>query len=146
MSGGDAEELSQKEVRDREVAWLLASGMTQHEVREATGCSERAIRRLKAEPHFRQLLHAARRERMEEANRKIPNLTDEAYDILGQLMREGKQSIQLGAVRTVFTLGARLEADEMADRVARLERAVQSETGWTPDALDSGGLDDDLDA
>jgi hypothetical protein len=146
VSGNDGDDLAPKEVRNRDVAWMLASGMTQHQVREAVGCSERTIRRLKADPHFRQLLHEARRERMEEANRKIPNLTDEALDTLAELMREGTQTIQLGAVRTILALGARLEADEMADRIARLERALQSETGWTPDALPSEGLDDDVDA
>lgn len=146
MSGSGEEEVAPKEVRNREIARLIASGMTQHQVRETTGWSERTIRRLMSDPQFRQFLHEARRERMAEANRKIPNLTDEALDTLAQLMREGAHSIQLGAVRTILALGARLEADEMADRIARLEKAVQSETGWTPDALASEGLDDDVDA
>lgn len=145
MSSHEPEpEPSPKAASDRELAWLLASGMTQSEVRAHTGRSERTIRRLLADPAFQTVLHRARRERYEEVHRKLPNLADEAVETLADLMRSASNTVRLGAARTLLGLGQRLDEDQLIDRMNRLERAVMSESGWTPDLLDEEA-DDDID-
>lgn len=138
---------SPKAGRNREVAWLLASGMTQREVRAQTGCSERTIRRLLVEPSFQTLLHRARRERYEEVDRKLPNLADEAVDALGELMRSASDTVRLGAIRTILGMRQRLDENELINRMNQLERAVLGEAEWTPDVLDDETYeaDDDVD-
>lgn len=70
-----------------------------------------------------------------------------ALEQLASLMVNGEsESTRLGAIRTVMTLSSRLEAEEIADRLDRLEEATAVESGWTPDYLpDEEPDDDDLD-
>jgi len=130
--------------RFAEIATRRARGLTQQEIARDLGRSERTIRRLMAQPAFTSALARTRRQRMQEFSGKATELTDGALAVLADLMgEEHRGSVRLGAARAVLGLTARMEADELADRIERLERAVLSETGWTPDTFD--GDDDDLD-
>lgn len=133
--------------RNLQIADLLATGASQRDIREVTGTSERTVRRLLQDDKFRRLVHRARRERTDEIHARIPALMNTALEQLASLMVNGEsESTRLGAIRTVMTLSSRLEAEEIADRLDRLEEATAVESGWTPDYLpDEEPDDDDLD-
>lgn len=132
--------------RYAEIAALRARGLTQHEIAQHLGTSERTIRRCMAQPAFTSALARARRLRMQEFSGRATELADGALAVLADLMNEEHRgSVRLGAARAVLGLITRIEADELADRIDRLERAVLSETGWTPDTFDGDDDDDDDD-
>lgn len=119
--------------------------MTQAQIRECTGTSERTIRRLLHDDRFRRLVHQARHERTDELNAKIPDLFATALDELRNLMVSSESdATRLGAIRTVIGLGSRLEAEQFDDRLDRLEEATAEQEGWTPDYLPDEDPQDDL--
>jgi transcriptional regulator with XRE-family HTH domain len=124
----------------------MATGMTQAQIRERTGTSERTIRRLQQDDRFRRLVHRARRERADELNAKVPDLLATALDELRSLMVTSESdATRLGAIRTVIGLSSRLEAEELDDRLDRVEDALAAQSGWTPGYLPDEEPDDDLD-
>lgn len=130
--------------RNAEIARLVALGTPQRTIRELTGTSERTVRRLLQDGGFRRLVHRARRERADELNAKIPELMNTALTQLAWLMEySDSEPTRLGAIRTVLGLSSRLEAEEFADRLDRLEQAINVENGWTADYLDDEDPDDD---
>jgi transcriptional regulator with XRE-family HTH domain len=132
--------------RNQEIAHLLATGLTQPQIRERTGASERTIRRLLQDERFRRLVHRARRERTDELNAKIPYLMATGLEELDNLMVNSQSdATRLGAIRTALALGSRLEAEALEDRLALLEDAIGAQAGWTPTYLPDEDLDDGFD-
>lgn len=145
MSGDEGLAHGRRADRDREIARLLASGLTQSQIRERTGTSERTIRRLQQDDKFRRLVHQARRQRADELNAKIPDLLATALDELrGLMVHSESDATRLGAIRTAIGLSARLESEQFDDRLDRLEDATLTQAGWTPDRLPDEDTDDDF--
>ncbi|MCU1355881.1 MAG: hypothetical protein JWM89_1299 [Acidimicrobiales bacterium] len=144
VTGERASAADRRRERNLEIATLYADGVKQREIRVQTGTSERTIRRLLQDDEFRRLVHKIRRERTDEINAKIPALVDRALEKLDWLLvNTESDTTLLGAIRTAIPLGSRLEAEEFADRLERLEQSIAVEQGWTVPYLDDEEPDDD---
>ncbi|HXH59079.1 hypothetical protein [Iamia sp.] len=138
------EAVSDRESKDSVLLELLAEGHSHKDAARVAGVSERTVRRRLTDRVFATRLHAARRVRLDEVNARVPDLVSEALDTTRELLATAaNESVRLGAARVLLAQGARLEADELADRINRLEEAVLEQQGWTVLRLGPEDFDDD---
>jgi hypothetical protein len=137
MREPDALEVAELPDRDADLIDALLTGCTQAEAGRRCGMSERTVRRRLAGRRFAAELHAARRFRWDRANARATALLGEAYDVVAAVMQFSEvDRDRLAAARLLLGQGARLQLEELSDRLERLEELLAGCEGWMPDQLD----------
>lgn len=119
--------------RDRQLAALLASGMTDEAAAQKIGVSRSTVTRTKAKAGFRELVSAIRDEAAERLVAVLGSIAVEAVVALRGLIASPSPTVRLGAVRAnlEFFLRGR-EHTELTRRIADLEHA--DDDSLPPDA------------
>jgi transposase-like protein len=109
------------------VALALAAGETIKEAAAGAGVGERTVGNWLGEADFAALVDSLRAQILERTMSRMIDTTTRATERLRRLVRSRKESIALGACRTVLEQAVRLrEAVTLAERVAALEQAEQA--------------------
>jgi hypothetical protein len=109
----------------------LVSGATVEDAARSAGMSEAtAYRRLK-HPDFRREFDEARSSVVTRATSKLTTASTEAVDTLRGLLSSDHDFAKLAAARAILELGIKLrEHEDLAVRIAALERAAQDARAW----------------
>jgi hypothetical protein len=85
--------------------------------------SERAYRKWKTQPDFREALAAAQRDAWSESVGMLKGLAPQAVRQLGRLLRSSRPDVQIRAALGLIDRGIKaIEADDIMRRLAALER------------------------
>jgi hypothetical protein len=105
------------------LALAIAAGKSLRDAAAVTGLSERTAYRRLAEESFRQRINDLRAEMMQRSLGKMADAMADAADVLRKLMAEAeRESVRLGAARTVLELSVRIrETVDLEVRVKALE-------------------------
>lgn len=115
--------------RDRELAALLATGLSEPEAAARLHISRATVTRTKQKPGFRELVYAIRDDAADRIVGALGEVAADAVSTLRALLSAPSPAVKLGAVRTAleFLIRGREHA-ELARRIADLERADDSDT------------------
>jgi hypothetical protein len=112
------------------VALVLEEGVEPREAGRRLGLSERTVRRYLADPQVAAELRGLQDDRLRDLGRRSLDRADGALSTLVDLATSKKTpaAVRARAARSVIDVSLRLyEIGELADRVARLEAAMQDE-------------------
>ena len=97
--------LSSLKTRHREIARLMLLGKSNNEISELIGISPTRISQIKSDPMFRGYL-ASLEERCDrqvmDVRQRLANLSHEALDVVEELLKDDKSSIQLAAAKDIL--------------------------------------------
>jgi hypothetical protein len=101
----------------------LASGATMEAAAKQAGVSVRTVSRRMAEPGFKAEIDQARADLIERAVSVLAGISSAAVVTLGQLLKSDRDSVRLGAARSVLELTIKLrEHSEFEQRLAAMEQ------------------------
>jgi hypothetical protein len=112
-----------RKIADDLLATALAAGATTAEAAERSGLSARTVRRRMTDKAFMAGVDALRAEMTSRALGKLADGMAGAADVLRDLLGAERESVRLGAARSVLEMGARLrEAVEVEGRLREVEQ------------------------
>jgi hypothetical protein len=118
--------------RDENLVLALAAGQSVRDAAQACGMSRKTAERRLKDPPFREALKAARAAIYDESLRRGTGMVTQALDVLGTIMNDktAPATARVNAAARIIETAQRLrEADELTERVARLEEAVRITNG-----------------
>lgn len=120
---------------DESLALALATGQTVRDAAASVGIGERTATRRCANPDFRRRIAELRGELVARSLGRLADGMADAANVLRELLvAQTPPAVRLGACRALLELGVRLrESVEMEERLAALERLVESEQGQRDD-------------
>jgi hypothetical protein len=102
----------------------LASGATVEAAAKQAGVSEGTVYRRLREPGFKAEIDQARADLIERAVSVLAGISSAAVVTLGQLLKSNRDSVRLGAARTVLEMTIKLrDHAELEQRLAAMEAA-----------------------
>jgi G:T/U-mismatch repair DNA glycosylase len=101
----------------------LLTGSTAEEAAAKADVSLRTLRRWQALPEFQELLRESARASLREADSLILAAGREAVTTLWKVMRTGSTAEQIRAALGLLDLGHKVAADDLDERLHRLEEA-----------------------
>jgi hypothetical protein len=109
------------------LALALAAGQTLRDAAAAAGIAERTATRRMADPAFRRRVNELRGEMVQRSLGRMADGMSEAADVLRELLTADRESVRLGAARSLLELGVRLrESVELEERLQALEDQVSA--------------------
>jgi hypothetical protein len=115
---------------DEALALALAGGQTLRDAAGAVGIGERTAARRWADPDFRRRVSALRADMVQRSLGRMADGMAEAADVLRKLLGAERDSVRLGAARSLLELGVKLrESVELEERLAALERQAKEGGG-----------------
>lgn len=118
---------------DETLAVCVAAGDTVRDAATTAGVSERTARRRMADPHFRDRVAKLRTEMTAQALGRMAARMASAADVLGELLNSDRDSVRLGAARTLIEMGLKLrDTLEVDARITALEEHVAEATEEYP--------------
>lgn len=122
--------------QERALVALLSHGSPSRAA-VAAGCSERTVRRWCASEAFRNEYRCRARQLSADAGIDLLAASAQAVATLRTAMASGSPATRVRAARSVLELASKLQDDDLADRLAELERRAgqwtdgPSQLGWT---------------
>ena len=119
---------------DTTLVMALASGLSNRQVAQQAGCSERTVARRLADPAFRRRVDEARAAIIAQTTAQLTAAGLAAVRTFLKLLDAESESVQLGAAKAIIELGGKLrEAGELEARIAALE--AQAARATTPKGI-----------
>ena len=111
--------------QDRLLASFLARGWSQKAAAESVGISERTVNRRMQDRGFRAEVDRLSSEIINQACRKLGDLTTQALDRLGDLLKSKNENVSLKAARCLVSLLIPLNTSvELRQRMEALEQKL----------------------
>jgi hypothetical protein len=111
---------------DELLALLVATGSTTEEAAGRAGVSSRTVRRRLEDPAFLADVARLRGQMTSQALGRLTDAMTAAADVLRDLLDADRESVRLGAARSVLELGAKLrEGTELEQRLREVEARLE---------------------
>ena len=110
---------------DTTLVMALASGLSNRQVAQQAGCSERTVARRLADPAFRRRVDEARAATIAQTAAQLTAAGLAAVRTFLKLLDAESESVQLGAAKAILELGGKLrETQELEAQVRALEERL----------------------